>query len=1536
MTTDATNLTYPATPFGERPASEHLSALGATSEWERRADWLENEAKAQRDPAARARLMLAASEVRALLGERADARRLAIQAAHHQPAPPFAARQARALHQTHGDVSAVARSLADEARSESDPALRAHAHYLAGEVQRLIQRDPQGARASFEAARQADPHDLRALISGLVLELSQHQTAPELKVPEDAGDAALARAVQVIARLRGGDAVGRGAEPIEALALVDVQQALGRGRLDEAAEALEPLEGRPGLLPALRWLRALWGSRATERREEALRRYRELARELPGHDTRRALAARALDAGSWDDLRRVFDEPGASEAPQPAAELRASVQSSAPPRPTFSSIERAVLTAMVGQRPEPEANGDAGDGPTVASIASAVERASTRPPSGAARAMTGDVEAEFALGRAVASLARLSDIWVDPASTAPWALVLRLEQGRQQRDGAAICRDLPRLIDQPAAAAEYSFIAGALAEKDGDLAAAREAFQAALPSPSTREAATRALSETNGDHAALFRALSAHTQDPLRRAVLLSEALLRLDLTASEFDALAEDAARTHPELPLALVLGEAAARARGDKARVARWLARWRESARGTQEVALASTREVLYLLETDPSLGLERLEQLMGRHEGELCFMLGAERLTKVPERARADLRRRSAATLSDRGRQHFLAEAVALYEAAGDGSAAVEAARELGGPLGELWVARLSSTDQELERLASEWSLLLQRTSDRELASELCAALAGLEQRRGRPERAGIWQRERLALDPSSLPALRALDIENMAAGRENDLEQTCTALFDALGERDGLGYAYAAMRLRIARGAFAEARPFVSRVHASQVPPLWALRLAHAYARDDEDDRTLLETCHSLRERSTQALDAATLSLHAAEAALRLGEVSLAKEDIQRASDLAPEDIVILSTRAEILLSSGDSAEAAEAFETLASATSSRKRQVEALYRAAVLWLDSLGHRARGMLALQEAAALDVPHPGLLERLVTLHAQSDDLDGLGDLIDRQRRLMEQPISDTSVELTLALDAVDAGRAADARAMIDVLLERRPEDAAVLHASADLHARSQAWELAERDYRRVVDLGGSSRLRMAALVALAELYAGPIERSELLPDIYTEILERDPDNSAVRRRLVVALANRQQWADAAVHQRELLARAPDEDTRKSALLYLLKLLDSCAGKADEAELLLEQARNTWPEDPRVLEAEAAHHVAAGHPGTARIILERAVAGARAAIEAGRIEGALFRTLEVASRLAEDAEAARIASATAAAITAGTRPGVAGAGALAIDPMFDDLLAPPLLGPDFRALFYGAANAIERAYAVEPHSLAARPAPDELTERVRRQAAEAGFDAVRVFISPELGYDCQCLGGETISVVLGPALADRPEAEALTFPLLRALKLARLNACALMRLAPNDQAAVVAGLFACFAEPWPAAGPDAQRLVAARNRLRPHVTWAPERALTTRLDALSNELLPHASIVGEALRRWASRAALLGVGDPSIALQSAWSTLHPSSPLPADEEGRIRFIATHPEALDLVSYGVSDAYIEARRRAGLTAASP
>jgi hypothetical protein len=679
--------------------------------------------------------------------------------------------------------------------------------------------------------------------------------------------------------------------------------------------------------------------------------------------------------------------------------------------------------------------------------------------------------------------------------------------------------------------------------------------------------------------------------------------------------------------------------------------------------------------------------------------------------------------------------------------------------------------------------------------------------------------------------------------MAPGREAELERTATALFEALGDEDGAGYAFVATRLKIARGAFQEALPIVRRMHASATPPLWALRLDAVCARDAGDDRTLLAICRSLRERSSQALDAATLSLHAAEAALRLGESELAKEEIERASELAPDDIVILSARAEISRENANYAEAAEAYETLASATNSKRRQVDALYQAAVLWLDRLNHRARGMLALQEAASLDLPHPGLLERLVALHAQSHDLDGLAELIESQR-----------------------ARAAQAAA-------NEPE----------------------------LDLPDG------------------VAEPALHPD-------------AALERLVAQHTEQEEWAEAAVHQRELLERARDEGARRRRLLHLVQLVDLLPTGASEAESLLEQARRTWPDDTDVLQAEVDHYVSLGHPGTARLVAERAVQTARSAIAAGRMEAAPFRALEAAARLAADADTCLAARAMAAAIAGGPLPEVGGAGARAGDPALDALLAPALVLPELRRILYSAGSAIERAYAADPSSLGASAAPADRSAPIQELALGFGLDHVRVLRSEDLGVDAVGLGTDPVSLVLGDALLAYPDPQVQAFLVLRALKLAAANASALSRLGAHEAWAVLAGFFACFGPLAAAEGQDAQHLLAARNRIRPHVTWVPEPDLSVRVAALVEEVLPHADRLPDALCRWGTRVALLGVGDPAIALEGASGR---SLQGLRDEAARIRAIAAQSAARDLVSFGVSEAYIGARQRAGLSAAT-
>ena len=933
-----------------------------------------------------------------------------------------------------------------------------------------------------------------------------------------------------------------------------------------------------------------------------------------------------------------------------------------------------------------------------------------------------------------------------------------------------------------------------------------------------------------------------------------------------------------------------------------------------------------------TDKRAAAECLLEIATDASIDLALQHLREQLDDIPARAKAQFRRATAKALSPRGREQLLAEAVALHDSVGDRQAALSAARDMADPLGALWVEQLATEAGDLEALSVHWSRLAQQTQNVELACDLYERLSRLELQRGDRDQALAWQTKRLELRPDSLDAMRLLEVANMLPGREIELERIAVELGGQLADGDGLAYDFLATRLKIGRGAFEEARPNVGRASATAKPPLWALRLEAAYARAANDDRALLAVCRTLRERAIQPLDVATLSLRAAEAASRLGQPGLARDEIQRAHEIVPNNIVILAAYPELLRDHKEHAEAAQAFETLAAATRSKGQQVEALYQAASIWLDVLGDRKRGMLALKQAAAIDCPHPALLERLRLLHAQASGFEGLGELIERQSAGEAAEGAGPSVEMARTLALMQTGHWSEARQVIDALLERQPQDAEALSISAEVYFRAREWLAAEQAWRRIIDTGSRDRWRLPALRGLASLYEGELADSERTRAVHVDLLAEDPDDLTVRRRLIRILTGLGRPEEAVEHQRELVARARGDEERRQYLLELVELHEKSPHGQREAEALLEQAHRTWPESPQVLKAEVAHYRLIGNHGTARVIVERATNTARNAIYAGRLEPGLFRTLEVAAQLGGDPDTARAAQAALAGVR-GQSIGLPGVGSQAGQQRFDDLIAPAPLSSGFRSLLYAAGEAIERAYAIDPRSFEPKPLQEPLASQVRAIAGTFGLMDVRVVVSDRIGCNCVCSYGPPMYVVFGQQLLDHSSPHVRDFLLLRALKVAQAHGCAISRMPSSELWAVVAGFLACFAPPWQANGLDAQKLVLARNKIRPHVTATPEPALTALTSAITANIVPQAAQVGEALGRWASRVALFGVGDLGMALESLWAAAQLGPSMPKDVEGRIRWIASDATARDLVGYSVSEAHTEARRRAGLTA---
>jgi hypothetical protein len=153
--------------------------------------------------------------------------------------------------------------------------------------------------------------------------------------------------------------------------------------------------------------------------------------------------------------------------------------------------------------------------------------------------------------------------------------------------------------------------------------------------------------------------------------------------------------------------------------------------------------------------------------------------------------------------------------------------------------------------------------------------------------------------------------------------------------------------------------------------------------------------------------------------------------------------------------------------------------------------------------------------------------------------------------------------------------------------------------------------------------------------------------------------------------------------------------------------------------------------------------------------------------------------------------------------------------------------------------------------------------------------------------------------------------------------FLVVRALKLVRCHASALVRIPAADLAVLVAAWLRCFTPAWRPKWVAAATLDAAQGRVRA----ALPRHLDPNLAALALEtgaaMEAAALPLGTLAMEWADRAALLALGDPCMALEAIGA----ASPQPVDPRGgRAAWIARTPEALSLASFGVSDPFMQAR----------
>src|SRR5262249_14379800 len=208
------------------------------------------------------------------------------------------------------------------------------------------------------------------------------------------------------------------------------------------------------------------------------------------------------------------------------------------------------------------------------------------------------------------------------------------------------------------------------------------------------------------------------------------------------------------------------------------------------------------------------------------------------------------------------------------------------------------------------------------------EIYERLAELDERgRGDAASGMLFRRSILEENAGHLPTLRRVASTLIGAGRDDELEPIALDIARSLESPESVAHAMLASRLHQRAGTWDETREAVELAYRHQPRGIWALRQMLAHARARADAALALEAERALVERTNRAPEAATISLRAAQSAVKSGQIEDALAFLAHAINLSPHHIVAHLELAALLEQTNNPAGAAASVEAAANACAS---------------------------------------------------------------------------------------------------------------------------------------------------------------------------------------------------------------------------------------------------------------------------------------------------------------------------------------------------------------------------------------------------------------------------------------------------------------------------------------------------------------------------------------------------------------------------------------------------------------------------------
>ncbi len=819
-------------------------------------------------------------------------------------------------------------------------------------------------------------------------------------------------------------------------------------------------------------------------------------------------------------------------------------------------------------------------------------------------------------------------------------------------------------------------------------------------------------------------------------------------------------------------------------------------------------------------------------------------------------------------------------------------------------------------------SYWLDRAQNTNSDDIRRYAYERLASLDSARGDLSGAMLWRKTLAEEYPKDLPSLLRLEEIQLSEGTGAVLEGS--SLQSALPPGDREPYSLVAGAVALANSKMRDANRHLSGLLDQGAPPLLAARGVATAARERRDDEMLFSAVKHLTSDKSSDLDRCSTALATALLLSRMGRQEEAISWTRRA--LAARGGAFAAHQLLHHLNQPKHAvEQAEQLEQFACSVAAPQHRVELWLECAQVW-EKAEDPDRAILAYLNTLKSAPEHQDAFDRLCFLYKRQELYPALENLLAARLKLLpEQAKERLTLEVSLSETLMHQGKALDAKIHLESALLLDPTKCSILRAHADVSAELGEHQSAEKSLSALLTKTSDPSDRKEILRSLGHLYDEHLGQLENAMDALQAVLkidEKDDETATVLIRVYCRLGLAER---ATALQTKLIQSATSPKAKRAGALNLAKLYETVANDPKRAAATLERTRKAWPLDADVLQAVVEFMDRQGTAGQRGFLLDRAKKDARRKLETERLDGALLETLARVAQLTGKSALCESTTAAQSAYLGKGESALKGAGLNALDPRIDDLLSPYGLTAPLRALLRKTGAAMDAAFSVDLSSVGAEPLKEGKTfDRIAQIAAALNSTAPEIYVSKSLGAKCIPLTTEPARLLVGKALDELAEQER-DYLILRGLKMRWLGVGALLRSKEEDAWPMLVALLHLFAPNWRPTSVDMQKTVQAKALIEQRLAQVgyDDDVPMLALEAIGS-IGEHGARFAQHARALAERTALLGVGDPAVALSALAASEGKS--LPASGPSRFRFLNGNEAARDILLFAASENCATAR----------